>query len=158
MATTRGAPYLFIHLFIFLSAIMRNQIQTSCSNSLACSHPVFCASSVHLSSLHRIILCSPQALPTCTLKSIRLTLICILLIHICFSSIGIINIASLPDSIPRSDVTEQSYTRSRSAFRGLDGLVLASSYVHMLNRLQVADVPGRKLRMQTRARAGLKAR
>ena len=103
---------------------MRNQIQTSCSNSLACSHPVFCVSSVHLSSLHRIILCSPQALPTCTLKSIRLTLICILFIHICFSSMSIINIVSLPDNIPRSDVTEQSYNRSRSAFRGLDGLIL----------------------------------
>ena len=96
----------------------------------ACFHPVFCVNSVHLrlSSLHRIILSSPQALPTCTLKSIRLTLICILFIHICFSPISIINIASLPDNIPRSDVTEQNYNRSRSAFRRLDGLILRPTY------------------------------
>ena len=68
MATTRGAPYLFIHLLIFLSVNMRNQIQTSCSNS-----PVL----------------------------IR---------------------------IPRSDVTEQSYNISRSAFRRLGGLILRLTY------------------------------
>ena len=90
----------------------------------ACFHPVFCVSSVHLSSLHRIILCSSKLCPPCTLKSICLTLICILFIHTCFSLTSIINIASLPDNIPRADVTEQSYNRSRSAFRGLDGLIL----------------------------------
>jgi hypothetical protein len=122
MATTRGAPYLFIHLLIFLSVNMRNQIQTSCSNS-----PVLIrySASVHSIYLLYIALSSaPQTLPTCTLKSIRLTLICILFIHICFSSTSIINTASLPDSIPRSDVTEQSYNRSRSAFRRLGGLIL----------------------------------
>ena len=76
---------------------MRNQIQTSCSYF---AHPV------------------------ATFKSICLTLICILFIHTCLSLISIINIASLPDNIPRSDVAEQSYNRSRSAFRGLDGLIL----------------------------------
>ena len=95
----------------------------------ACFHPVFCVSSVHLSSLHRIILCSPKLCPPCTLKSIWLTLICILFIHTCFSSISIINIASLPDNIPRSDVTEQSYNRPLSALRRLDdGLILQPKY------------------------------
>ena len=69
----------------------------------------------------------PQALPTLYSQIniiIFLTLICTLFIHTCFSSISIINIVSLPDNTPRSDVTEQSYNRSRSAFRGLDGLIL----------------------------------
>ena len=48
----------------------------------------------------------------------------ILFTHTCFSLTSIINSASLPDNIPRADVTEQSYNRSRSAFRGLDGLIL----------------------------------
>jgi len=105
---------------------MRNHIQTSCSNS-----PVFIQSSASVQSIYLLYIAlssAPQTLPTCTLKSIRLTLICILFIHICFSSTSIINIASLPDSIPRSDVTEQSYTRSRSSFRRLGGLILRLTY------------------------------
>ena len=128
MATTRGAPCLFTHLFIFLSC-HHAKSNTDFMFQFACFHPVFCVSSVHLSPLHRIILCSPKLYPPCTLKSICLTLICILFIHTCFSSIRIINIASLPDNTPRSDVTEQSYNRSRSAFRGLDGLILVPTCI-----------------------------
>ena len=43
------------------------------------------------------------------------------------SSNSIINMTSLPDNTPRSDVTEQSYNRPRSAFRGLDGLILQNT-------------------------------
>ena len=105
---------------------MRNQIQTSCSNS-----PVFIQSSASVQSIYLLYIAlssAPRTLPTCTLKPIRLTLICILFTHICFSSTSIINIASLLDSIPRPDVTEQSYNRSRSAFRWLDGLILRPTY------------------------------
>jgi hypothetical protein len=128
MATTRGAPYLFIHLFIFPSC-HHAKSNTDFMFQFACFHPVFCVSSVHLSSLHRIFPCSPKLCPPCTLKSICLTLICILFIHTCFSSISIIKIASLPDSIPRADVTELSHNRTRSAFRGLDGLILRSTCI-----------------------------
>jgi hypothetical protein len=123
MATTRGAPCLFTHLFIFLSC-HHAKSNTDFMFQCACFHSVFCVGSVHLSSLHRIIICSPKLCPSRTLESICLTLICILFIHTCFSLTSIINIVSLPDNIPRSDVTEQSYNRSRSAFRGLDGLIL----------------------------------
>ena len=128
MATTRGAPYFFIHSFIYFPFCHHAKSNTDFMFQFACFHPVFCVSSVHLSSLHRIILCSPQTLPTCTLKSIRLTLICILFIHTCLSLISIINIASLPDNIPRSDVTEQSCNRSQTAFHRLDGLILRPTY------------------------------
>ena len=105
---------------------MRNQIQTSCSNS-----PVLIRYSASVQSIYFLYIAlssAPQTLPTCTLKSIRLTLICILFIHICFSSTSIINIAYLPDSIPRSDFTEQSCNRSRTAFHRLDGLILRPTY------------------------------
>ena len=135
---------------------MRNQIQTSCSDS-----PVFIQSPASVQSIYLLYIALSSAPPSfahSNLESICLTLICILFIHTCFSLTSIINIVSLPDDIPRSDVTEQSYNRSRSAFRGLDGLLDPSAYMHMLNQLQVADVPERKIRMQSRARAGLKAR
>ena len=124
MATTCGAPYLFIHLFIF-PFCRHAKSNTDFMFQCACFHSVFCVGSVHLSSLHRIIICSPKLCPSRTLESICLTLICILFIHTCFSLISIINIVYLvPDNIPPSDVTEQSYNRSRSAFRRLDGLIL----------------------------------
>ena len=123
MATTRGASYLLIHLFIFPFR-HHAKSNTDFMFQFACFHPVFCVGSVHLSALHRIIICSPKLCPPRTLESICPTLICILFIHTRFSLTSIINIVSLPDNIPRSDVTEQSYNRSRSAFRELDGLIL----------------------------------
>ena len=124
MATTRGAPYLLIHLFNCFPFCHHAKSNTDFMFRFACFHPVFCVSSVHLSSIHCIILCSPKLCPPCTLRTTCLTLICILFTHTCFSLISIIKIPSFPDNIPRSDVTEQSYNRSRSAFRGLDGLIL----------------------------------
>ena len=113
MATTRRDPCLFIHLFIFPSC-HHAKSNADFMFQFACFHPVFCVSSSHLSSLHRIIHCSPKLYPPCTLKSICLTLICILFIHTCLSSISIINIESLPDNIPRPDVTEQAKIQSIS--------------------------------------------
>ena len=67
--------YLFIY-FIFLSAIMRNLIQTSCSNS-----PVFIWISASVQSIYLLyIVCSSapsKNFPPCTFKSICLTLACI---------------------------------------------------------------------------------
>ena len=149
MATTRGAPYLFIHLFIFPSC-HHAKSNTDFMFQFTCFHPVFCVSSVHLSSLHRIILCSPKLCPPCNLKSICLTLICILFIHTCFSfhlfpitflDQMLLSKATIDPGAYFADWTDWSF--------GLHAY---------LNRLQVADEPERKLRMQTRARAGLKAR
>jgi hypothetical protein len=138
----------FVYLFIFLSATMRNPIQTSCSNS-----HTFTWSSASVQSIYLLyIACSPvpfKHCPPCTFS----TLVCIQFIHICFSSISLINIASLPDHLnqmlvvikatidPGAHVAEWT-----DRFFGL----------HKLNRPPAAYVPGRKLRMQTRASVKLK--
>ena len=58
--------------------------------------------------------------PPCTPNSICFTLV----IHICFFSTSLINIASPPDHLDQMLLPEQSYNRPRSTFRGLDGLIL----------------------------------
>ena len=68
--------YLFIHLFVSVSVITRNIIQTSCSKSPA-FHLDFCVSSVYYLLYIACSSAPSKHCPPCTLKSICLTLICI---------------------------------------------------------------------------------
>ena len=90
--------YLFIHLFVSVSAITRNLIQTSCSKSPA-FHLDFCVSSAYYLLYIACSSAPSKNYPPCTFKSKCLTLICIQFIHICFSSTSLINFASLLDNL-----------------------------------------------------------
>jgi len=67
--------YLFVDLFIFLSAAMRNPIYTSCSHLPAFTWSSAPVQSIYASSLHCMLLCSLQSLPTLCLLYSRLHLI-----------------------------------------------------------------------------------
>jgi hypothetical protein len=110
----------FIYLFIFLSATMRNPIQTSCSNSPTFTWSSASVQSIYLLCLHRMLPCSLQALPTLYFLYSRLHPIYPDLLFLNYSNQHCVS--SRP---PQSDVTvDQSYNRSRSACRGLNGSIL----------------------------------
>ena len=87
-ATTRRA------LQAYLPVAMRNLIHFL--SYFACFQLFFYIITVHLSSLHHILLCSLHAGPLCSATSICPTSFCIWLTHVRLISIIVINIASLP--------------------------------------------------------------
>ena len=131
MATTRGAPYLFIHSFI-----MQNHIQTSCSNS-----PVFIRSSASVQSIYLLYIalssappkhCPPVLSNQYALLSFASYLftsaspqLILRLFPITFVDQMLLNKATIDPGAHFADWTDWSFS------------------LHTLNRLQVADIPGR---------------
>ena len=117
----------------------------------ACFHLFFCVSSDYLSSLHRMLPVPSKHCPPCTLKSICITLICIQFMHRPHLLLPKLKQHCISSRSPQSDTTEQSSIDPGAHFADWTDWFLG---LHTLNRLQVAYVPERKLRMQTRTRAG----
>ena len=146
--------YLFIHLFIYLSFCHHAKSNTDFMFQVACFHLDFCVSSVYYLLYIACSSAPSKNFPPCTFKSKCLTLICIQFIHICFSSTSLINFASLLDNLDQMLLNKATIDPGAHVTDGSDWLL----GLQKLNRRRVAYVPGRKLRMQTRARAGPKAR
>ena len=110
----------FIYIFIYFPFRHHEKSNTDFMFQFTTIHLVLCVSSVHLSSLHRMLPCSLQALPTLYFLYSRL--------HPIYPDLLLLNYSNqhcVSSRPPQSDVTgDQSYNRSRSACRGLNGSIL----------------------------------